>query len=37
MNRRSFFKWLGAGVTIAVVAPSALKAMEPSSFDKFLF
>jgi hypothetical protein len=28
LNRRKFFKWLGAGTAAAVVAPSVVKAME---------
>jgi len=30
MNRRSFFKWLGAGAAAAVVAPSAFLVAESS-------
>jgi hypothetical protein len=29
LNRRKFFKWLGAGTAAAVVAPTVLKALEP--------
>src|ERR1700693_4115201 len=28
LNRRKFFKWLGAGTAAAVVAPSAVEAIE---------
>jgi TAT (twin-arginine translocation) pathway-exported protein len=31
MNRRKFLKWLGVGTAAVVVAPSALKLLEPAS------
>lgn len=31
LNRRKFFKWLGAGVAASAVAPSVLKAAESLS------
>lgn len=34
MNRRKFFKWLGAGVAIAATAPSALLAEGPACVAK---
>jgi hypothetical protein len=33
MNRRSFLKWLGVGSAAVVVAPAAVKAVEPSLSD----
>jgi hypothetical protein len=30
MNRRKFFKWLGAGVAVAAIAPTALLREDPS-------